>query len=90
MACTASRDELGRQASLEMEMTEATVRPDLLEASDETIDDALTHAEPMLLRGLLYLLTGDEEGAGTQVETCLLYTSPSPRDRQKSRMPSSA
>ena len=26
----------------------------------------------------------------TQFETCLLYTSPSPRDRQKSRMPSSA
>ena len=25
-----------------------------------------------------------------QNETCLLYTSPSPRDRQKSRMPSSA
>ena len=25
-----------------------------------------------------------------QLETCLLYTSPSPRDRQKSRMPSSA
>ena len=24
------------------------------------------------------------------VENCLLYTSPSPRDRQKSRMPSSA
>ena len=26
----------------------------------------------------------------SQVEPCLLYTSPSPRDRQKSRMPSSA
>ena len=26
----------------------------------------------------------------TVVSTCLLYTSPSPRDRQKSRMPSSA
>ena len=26
----------------------------------------------------------------TRLETCLLYTSPSPRDRQKSRMPSSA
>ena len=26
----------------------------------------------------------------TQAWTCLLYTSPSPRDRQKSRMPSSA
>ena len=25
-----------------------------------------------------------------QYQTCLLYTSPSPRDRQKSRMPSSA
>ena len=25
-----------------------------------------------------------------QVETCLLYTSPSPRDRTRSRMPSSA
>ena len=27
---------------------------------------------------------------GTDPQTCLLYTSPSPRDRQKSRMPSSA
>ena len=26
----------------------------------------------------------------TQTHPCLLYTSPSPRDRQKSRMPSSA
>ena len=26
----------------------------------------------------------------SQISTCLLYTSPSPRDRQKSRMPSSA
>ena len=30
-------------------------------------------------------------GASTgKYEACLLYTSPSPRDRQKSRMPSSA
>ena len=29
-------------------------------------------------------------GAVTVIEGCLLYTSPSPRDRQKSRMPSSA
>ena len=28
--------------------------------------------------------------AGKRVASCLLYTSPSPRDRQKSRMPSSA
>ena len=30
------------------------------------------------------------EGRGINPSTCLLYTSPSPRDRQKSRMPSSA
>ena len=29
-------------------------------------------------------------GIRTLTNTCLLYTSPSPRDRQKSRMPSSA
>ena len=29
-------------------------------------------------------------GQSTEANTCLLYTSPSPRDRQKSRMPSSA
>ena len=28
--------------------------------------------------------------SGEQIKPCLLYTSPSPRDRQKSRMPSSA
>ena len=27
---------------------------------------------------------------GIAINSCLLYTSPSPRDRQKSRMPSSA
>ena len=30
------------------------------------------------------------EGSDAQPEACLLYTSPSPRDRTRSRMPSSA
>ena len=30
------------------------------------------------------------DGAKKEAKACLLYTSPSPRDRQKSRMPSSA
>ena len=34
--------------------------------------------------------TVTEVGGRIQVKICLLYTSPSPRDRQKSRMPSSA
>ena len=32
----------------------------------------------------------DEESKETSIHICLLYTSPSPRDREKSRMPSSA
>ena len=38
------------------------------------------------------LVTGTYNSTGANVRgmTCLLYTSPSPRDRQKSRMPSSA
>ena len=41
---------------------------------------------------MTYLMkAGVEIGvASTKAFTCLLYTSPSPRDRQKSRMPSSA
>ena len=31
-----------------------------------------------------------EDGVVTQLMVCLLYTSPSPRDRTRSRMPSSA
>ena len=36
------------------------------------------------------ILNWNEASYGTKFYTCLLYTSPSPRDRQKSRMPSSA
>ena len=34
--------------------------------------------------------TADQRLATGNASACLLYTSPSPRDRQKSRMPSSA
>ena len=32
----------------------------------------------------------DAENGGNDAECCLLYTSPSPRDKRQSRMPSSA
>ena len=35
---------------------------ELLSATDAQIDDALQYASPMVLRGLLYQLTGDESG----------------------------
>ena len=42
---------------------ESHVREELLAASDEVIEDAVAHADPLVLRGLLYQLTGDEEVA---------------------------
>lgn len=41
-------------------------RPELLSASDETIEDAVSLADVMLLRGLIYQLTGDPEIAATE------------------------
>ena len=47
----------------------------------QALDDGARHAA---LRAVLKLLEH------WQCSDCLLYTSPSPRDRQKPRMPSSA
>jgi len=44
-----------------------TTATELLEASDEQIERAVAHADPMVLRGLLYQLTGDEEAAATRI-----------------------
>jgi 4-hydroxyacetophenone monooxygenase len=44
---------------------------ELLEASDEQIDDAVQYADPLVLRGLLYQLTGDEEVARTKTTVAL-------------------
>ena len=63
--------------------------------------DLLLYIEPVLLTlGLIIVLRATERGSfrafrkiekvQRQLKTCLLYTSPSPRDRTRSRMPSSA
>jgi 4-hydroxyacetophenone monooxygenase len=44
-----------------------TERSELLDASREEIELAVEHAEPMVLRGLLYQLTGDEDVAATRI-----------------------
>ena len=68
------------------------------------LDDALHHVEAAQLAQQAYLLTGQESYRATSISAldalggranalsrpCLLYTSPSPRDRTRSRMPSSA
>ena len=52
--------------------------------------DALsfTEAEARIIEEMTPFISG--EFTVSDIKRCLLYTSPSPRDRQKSRMPSSA
>ena len=59
---------------------------DLAELADA--DFALGKAETEELDSLVE--RKGAPGAESLLTACLLYTSPSPRDRQKSRMPSSA
>lgn len=54
-----------------MTQPKTSSRPELLEADDAAIDDAIAHADPMVLRGLLYQLTGDPDVAATGVKTVL-------------------
>ena len=49
-----------------------TERLELLDATDETIEDAVRFADPMILRGLLYQLTGDASVAATEVQSRML------------------
>ena len=48
--------------------TSGEVRHELLAASDEQIAEAVRFANPMVLRGVLYQLTGDEELAEMKLE----------------------
>ena len=52
---------------------------------------AVDHLSLTVRPGEVFGLLGPNgSGKSTTIKVCLLYTSPSPRDRQKSRMPSSA
>ena len=53
-----------------------------IEAYTKFLKAALVVCGPLLLLALPWVLTA--------CQACLLYTSPSPRDRTRSRMPSSA
>ena len=63
-------------------------------ASKDAISKALqwvrSHHFYKEAHGKIYLVMTDLFDKGEPIDTCLLYTSPSPRDRSLSRMPSSA
>ena len=85
---TAIRDIDTRLAALRDRIIEGGDKP-LLEG-DWRVRDALSHlaARANGVDRVLQRLRAWE--AGTPYMPCLLYTSPSPRDRTRSRMPSSA
>ena len=62
---------------IQMYFTKSTVETPAGEARLTTVSSGI---------GNRIFIAGDDEG----IHTCLLYTSPSPRDRTRSRMPSSA
>ena len=59
-------------------------------SSNRIIDISLAHAACYVLSHLPHLYCLNRPLLILLSQACLLYTSPSPRDRQKSRMPSSA
>ena len=69
----------------------------VLVKSDKKMKSQLSYIGPMRYVSARWLLPNDSTASESfqrlispPDRTCLLYTSPSPRDRQKSRMPSSA
>ena len=54
------------------------------------VDAIKSDLEKLLSDNSFNIVKTEDIGRRQLAYTCLLYTSPSPRDRQKSRMPSSA
>ena len=61
-----------------------------LKAADLVLKKHPEHGETLAMKGLVLNCLDRKTEAYDHVKNCLLYTSPSPRDRRQSRMPSSA
>ena len=75
---------MGAAASVERALAAA---PDQL---SRAACDELAARHGVAVKDSLFDVLGAGNGTVAKAAVCLLYTSPSPRDRQKSRMPSSA
>ena len=63
---------------------------EVIENGERKMVSAMEWREKIFIEGLELEAFTTSGGLGTMCETCLLYTSPSPRDQRGSRMPSSA
>ena len=62
----------------------------MVDIANKTINNYVSNLTESDQKKLKSILSLNEDELKEKYDTCLLYTSPSPRDRQKSRMPSSA
>ena len=80
---------LTKNNRLQTERLEGLLREEMKENRDE-LGRNIRELRNELNQTLNYSIRNMQDTLHKNLLTCLLYTSPSPRDRQKSRMPSSA
>ena len=96
VACnTDAQSLLGSKADLKLDLGRKSTRGLGAGANPEVGRQAAVDSEELIneaLKGadMVFIAAGEGGGTGTGASPCLLYTSPSPRDRPLSRMPSSA
>ena len=86
---TNRREEINTETRKTQE-THGEDEPGNNDIGDETTDSTNQQQEWTIHYGDRQEKRKGEAAEGNTIRVCLLYTSPSPRDRQKSRMPSSA
>ena len=79
----------GREVHLERQKVNKAYLRKKLGVTKRELDVPLA-SEKLQVRGIADEVLTLDDGTMAPFDYCLLYTSPSPRDRQKSRMPSSA
>src|SRR5665811_918867 len=78
----------GEPALADFGIASVAIEDDTGSVATETAAYTVVHAAPEILEGNAATAASDIYSLGSTLYTCLLYTSPSPRDRTRSRMPS--
>ena len=86
----ASLELAARPVATRIVLMEAAMRSGTRKEIEEHYQSAIAYAPRSMSLRTSYMQSLEPRWGGSEEEICLLYTSPSPRDRTRSRMPSSA